>query len=80
MGIFIQINFEQAQITPELGSHLERLCPVDIFEASEGKLVVQPDREDECTLCRLCLQAAPRGALWIHKTYNGETLVSNGEG
>ncbi|MBZ0293040.1 MAG: hypothetical protein K8L99_10800 [Anaerolineae bacterium] len=80
MGVFIEIEIDQSQMTLELGSLLERLCPVDIFELKQGELTIKLDNEDECTLCGLCLQAAPPAALRIHKTYNGETLVSTGEG
>lgn len=79
MGIFIKIDFDEQSITPDLARRLEQLCPVDIFEVTDGQLVVNTDREDECTLCRLCLQAAPAGALRVHKLYSGETLVSTGD-
>jgi NAD-dependent dihydropyrimidine dehydrogenase PreA subunit len=79
MGIFIKIDFDEQSITPDFARRLEQLCPVDIFQVEGGQLVVNADNEDECTLCRLCLQAAPPGALRVHKLYSGETLVSTGD-
>ena len=80
MGIFIQIGLNESQITPELGQALVSLCPVDIFDLAHERLIVRPDQEDECTLCELCLAAAPAGAITIHKTYKNEPLVSRGDG
>ena len=79
MGIFIKIDFDAKNISPDVAHRLERLCPVDIYQAEDGQLAVRPDREDECTLCNLCLQAAPAGALRIHKLYSAETLTSTGD-
>jgi NAD-dependent dihydropyrimidine dehydrogenase PreA subunit len=79
MGIFIQIDFDEQQMTPEIGQRLAQLCPVEIYTSDKGRLEVRPDREDECTLCNLCLEAAPAGALRIHKTYSGQTLISSGK-
>jgi NAD-dependent dihydropyrimidine dehydrogenase PreA subunit len=76
MGIFIQIGLEQSQLSPELRRQLVALCPVDIFALEGDALISKPDQEDECTLCELCLRAAPPDAITIHKLYSGETLVS----
>jgi NAD-dependent dihydropyrimidine dehydrogenase PreA subunit len=76
VGIFIQIGLENADLSPELRRQLVALCPVDIFALEGDLLVSKPDQEDECTLCELCLRAAPPDAITIHKLYSGETLVS----
>lgn len=68
------------RISAEQGRALAALCPVDIFVMAGERLRVQPDEEDECTLCELCLKAAPAGAIVIHKLYNDERLVSQGAG
>jgi NAD-dependent dihydropyrimidine dehydrogenase PreA subunit len=78
MGIFIQITADQQRLTSDTSQQLVRVCPVDIFALEGERLVVRPDEEDECTLCELCLRAAPPGAITIRKTYNGQTLVSDG--
>ncbi len=76
MGIFIQISVQADHFTPEQSQQLVQLCPVDIFELREGELQVNPNEEDECTLCGLCLSAVPQGAITIYKTYSGERLIS----
>jgi NAD-dependent dihydropyrimidine dehydrogenase PreA subunit len=78
MGIFIQISVDEKQFSPDMSRQIVRVCPVDIFEMDGERLTVKPEQEDECTLCRLCLDAAPAGALTILKTYSGEQLVSQG--
>jgi NAD-dependent dihydropyrimidine dehydrogenase PreA subunit len=78
MGTFIRIDVDGAHISPSLGRALVELCPVDIYALEGERLSVRPDEEDECTLCELCLKAAPAGAIVIHKLYAGERLVSGG--
>lgn len=77
MGVFIQISVDEDRLTPERAEQIASLCPVDIFALDgKGVLGVRPEQEDECTLCELCLDAAPAGALTIRKTYKDEQLVS----
>jgi NAD-dependent dihydropyrimidine dehydrogenase PreA subunit len=78
MGIFIQISVDEKQFSPDMSRQIVRVCPVDIFEMDGERLAVKPEQEDECTLCRLCLETAPAGTLTILKTYTGEKLVSQG--
>ena len=78
MGTFIQVQIEADEITLEVAANLVKACPVDIFAMQDNRLVVVTENEDECTLCELCLNAAPAGAVTIRKTYKDETLVSTG--
>lgn len=78
MGVFIQIDLRQNDIPLPSAEQIVSLCPVEIFTIFERLLDLQPEREDECTLCELCLNAAPAGTLIIHKNYKEETLVSWG--
>ncbi|MBI5878853.1 MAG: hypothetical protein HZB53_14475 [Chloroflexi bacterium] len=71
MSLFIRIELSEA--ARSLG-RVAAVCPVNIFADQAGALVVVPEREDECTLCELCLDAAPPGAIRIHKLYSGATL------
>ena len=80
MGVFIQVQVVETQLTPDTRRELVSLCPVDIFQLAGEKLTLQAEQEDECTLCELCLDAAPAGAVTIRKTYKDETLVSRGGG
>ena len=78
MGVFIQIDIAQSEIESELAEKIVSLCPVEVFAVDRGKLNAKPDREDECTLCKLCLDAAPAGAVVIRKMYRDEQLISRG--
>jgi NAD-dependent dihydropyrimidine dehydrogenase PreA subunit len=78
MGIFIRISINADRVSPGLARRLVAICPVDIFALEADRLQVRPTEEDECTLCELCLNAAPPGAVVIHKLYKRESLVSRG--
>lgn len=78
MGIFIQITLDSGRLSTDDAQLLATVCPVDIFGLEGGQLVVRPDEEDECTLCELCLKAAPAGAVTIRKLYKNEQLISQG--
>lgn len=78
VGVFIQITVNESWMTPEVVQSMASLCPVDIFDRDGERLTVRTDQEDECTLCELCLNVAPVGAITIHKTYNDERLISRG--
>jgi NAD-dependent dihydropyrimidine dehydrogenase PreA subunit len=79
MGVFIEIAVQQEGLSSALSQQIAGVCPVDIFAVEDARLVVKPEEEDECTLCELCLKAAPAGAIRIHKTFSGETLISSGD-
>lgn len=73
--LFIHIELDPpAQAIESLVS----LCPVNIFARRDGRVVVVDERQDECTLCELCLQSAPTGTIRIHKLYSGEVLTADG--
>ena len=79
MGVFIRVAVDESRVGPALAQTLVGLCPVDIFALAGERLTVRPDEEDECTLCELCLKAAPSGAIVIHKLYKDERLTSFGD-
>jgi NAD-dependent dihydropyrimidine dehydrogenase PreA subunit len=80
VGVFIRIEVAEEQLPPDIARQLVSLCPVDIFALRGERFVVRPEQEDECTLCELCLDAAPVGVVSIQKLYADERLVSRRDG
>ena len=68
-GLFIDVQVSAAVVDAELASKLAEACPVDIFEATETGVRVVEENLDECTLCDLCIQAAPEGSVKVVKLY-----------
>jgi NAD-dependent dihydropyrimidine dehydrogenase PreA subunit len=69
-GLFIDVELDAAVARdPGLAKKLEEACPVDIFEASDRGVRIVEENLDECTLCDLCIQAAPPGGVRIVKLY-----------
>jgi NAD-dependent dihydropyrimidine dehydrogenase PreA subunit len=74
-GIFIDVEVgDSAKGDAELAAKLEEVCPVNIFKAADSGLEIVEENLDECVLCRLCLDAAPAGAVTVKKLYDGTTL------
>jgi NAD-dependent dihydropyrimidine dehydrogenase PreA subunit len=72
-GLFIDVQVDAAIAKdPEIAKKLEDACPVDIFEASESGVKIVEKNLDECTLCDLCIQAAPEGSVKVVKLYEGD--------
>jgi NAD-dependent dihydropyrimidine dehydrogenase PreA subunit len=68
-GVFIDIQVTaDAAKDAELAKKLEEVCPVSIFKAGNSGVSIVEENLDECTLCDLCLQAAP-GKIEIIKLY-----------
>jgi len=72
-GMFIAVEVDDAAAADaELARKLTEACPVDIYgQQAEGSLALVEKNLDECVLCRLCLDAAPDGAVKIVKLYDG---------
>ena len=69
-GEFIDVQVD-AKIAknPGLAKKLAEICPVSIFEASAEGVRINESNLDECVLCDLCLEAAPKGTIKIVKLY-----------
>ena len=76
-GTFIAVEVDdQSAADVELARRLTEACPVDIFAQGEGgRLEIVEKNLDECVLCRLCLDAAPAGAVKVIKLYDGGALL-----
>ena len=70
-GIFIDVKVDaEVASNPELAKKLTEVCPVSIFaQKDDGSLRIDEEFLDECVLCDLCLEAAPKGKLEIVKLY-----------
>jgi NAD-dependent dihydropyrimidine dehydrogenase PreA subunit len=70
-GMFIDVVVTpEVAKDPTLAKKLTEVCPVNIFKpAADGTLAIVEDNLDECTLCDLCVQAAPAGGVKIVKLY-----------
>ena len=70
-GMFIDVEVDPAIANDAtLAKKLTDVCPVNIFkQAGGGALELVDDNLDECTLCDLCVQAAPPGTVRVVKLY-----------
>ena len=70
-GMFIDVKVDaQTAGQPELVKKLVEVCPVGIFaQAGDGALRIVEENLDECVLCDLCIEAAPKGAVKVVKLY-----------
>ncbi len=68
-GMFIDVQVSgKAATDPALAKKLAEVCPVNIFAADGGPVRIVEKNLDECTLCDLCIQAAP-GEVRVVKLY-----------
>jgi NAD-dependent dihydropyrimidine dehydrogenase PreA subunit len=70
-AMFIDVQVDPAVAADAaLAKKLVEVCPVNIFTLDAGgRLAIVDDNLDECTLCDLCLQAAPAGTVRVVKLY-----------
>lgn len=69
-GVFIDVEIDESVTDDaELAAKLAEVCPVDIFASVDGRIGVVTENLDECVLCDLCVEAAPRGTVRIVKLY-----------
>jgi NAD-dependent dihydropyrimidine dehydrogenase PreA subunit len=77
-GTFIAVEVNDAAAADaELARKLTEACPVDIFaQTDSGALELVEGNLDECVLCRLCLDAAPAGAVKVIKLYDNDAVLA----
>ncbi len=69
-ALFIDVKVDpKVAKDPAIARKLEEVCPVSIFVAGKNGVEINQDNLDECTLCDLCLEAAPKGSVRIIKLY-----------
>ncbi len=70
-GEFIDVIVDDSiKNDAELAKKLEEICPVSIFAAEANGVRIDETNLDECVLCDLCLEAAPKGKIQIIKLYD----------
>lgn len=76
MAMFIRVDIDvPVQQDPALCKRLVEVCPVDIFALEgDGHVTTVEQNLDECTLCELCIQAAP-GQVRVVKLYRDQDAV-----
>jgi NAD-dependent dihydropyrimidine dehydrogenase PreA subunit len=76
-ALFIGIEVDDdAARDPALAAKLAEVCPVDIYAQGEGgSLWIVEQNVDECVLCRLCIDAAPDGAVRVLKLYDNAAAL-----
>jgi len=78
-GTFIDVEVDAAVAAdPALAAKLAEVCPVDIFgQHEDGTLRIVESNLDECVLCRLCIDAAPAGAVRVLKLYDAGAVLAS---
>ncbi len=77
MALFIELEVSPAAASdPEIVKKLVEVCPVNIFaRADTGALQIVEKNLDECTLCELCLTAAPPGTVRVKRLYGDKEVL-----
>jgi NAD-dependent dihydropyrimidine dehydrogenase PreA subunit len=69
-GLFIDVQLDsEVAKDAAIAKKLEEVCPVSIFRAGDTGTTIVEENLDECTLCDICLEAAPKGSVRIVKLY-----------
>ena len=78
MALFINVEVDAAVAKDgEQVKKLVEVCPVNIFASGHhGTLDIVERNLDECTLCDLCLNAAPPGSVRIKKLYGDKEVLT----
>ena len=76
-GIFIDVEVDDSiRMQADIAQKLEDACPVDIYKNADGLVEIVEENLDECVLCELCINAAPKGTVRVKKLYDGSELSS----
>lgn len=68
--VFIDVEVDASVAADaKLAAKLEEVCPVDIFKATGSGVEIVEQNLDECVLCYLCVDAAPKAAVRVIKLY-----------
>jgi NAD-dependent dihydropyrimidine dehydrogenase PreA subunit len=78
MALFIEVEVDPKVASDATAAkQLVEVCPVNIFaRADSGGLQIVEKNLDECTLCELCLNAAPPGTVKVKKLYGEREFLA----
>lgn len=81
MALFIEVEVAPAAAADaEVAKKLIEVCPVNIFgRHPDGALQILDENLDECTLCELCLNAAPPGTVKVKRLYADKEVLERRE-
>ncbi len=70
-AMFIDVEVDASVASDkDLVKKLTEVCAVDIFAPKDdGTLRIVADNLDECVLCDLCIEAAPKGTVRVRRLY-----------
>jgi len=79
MALFIAVEVAAvAANDADIAKKLAEVCPVNIFEcAADGTSRIVEKNLDECTLCELCLHAAPPRTVRVKKLYGNQEIIEH---
>jgi NAD-dependent dihydropyrimidine dehydrogenase PreA subunit len=71
-GMFIDVKVDaKVGADAAMAKRLVEVCPVNIFkQGADGHVQIVDSNLDECTLCDLCIKAAPPGTVQVLKLYD----------
>ena len=76
-GLFIDVEVDDTiRDQADIAQKLQDACPVDIFKNADGRVEIVEENLDECVLCELCINAAPKGTVKVKKLYDESVLQS----
>jgi NAD-dependent dihydropyrimidine dehydrogenase PreA subunit len=76
-GLFIDVEVDDTiRDQADIAQKLQDACPVDIFKNTDGHVEIVEENLDECVLCELCINAAPKGTVTVKKLYDESVLQS----
>jgi NAD-dependent dihydropyrimidine dehydrogenase PreA subunit len=76
-GLFIDVEVDDTiRDQADIAQKLQDACPVDIFKNADGHVEIVEQNLDECVLCELCINAAPKGTVKVKKLYDESVLQS----
>ena len=76
-GLFIDVEVDdQIRNQADIAQKLQDACPVDIYKNADGHVEIVEQNLDECVLCELCINAAPKGTVRVKKLYDDSVLQS----